>query len=85
MHQNLRAFDFKETQLTNRIESLNEALMQEREIREDIIKKFEAEQKNTSLVSLTSIELRAKLQDYELIFSNQEARIKAQIEQLDTL
>ena len=59
--------------------------MQEREIREEWIKKFEAEQKNTSQQSLTSIELRARLQDTELQLSNCEARIKAQLEQLDTL
>lgn len=77
MQQNQRAFDFKETQLTNRIESINEALLQERDIRDGIIKKFDAEQVNTSQVSLTSMELRAKVQDNELIISNQEARIKA--------
>lgn len=61
MTQQARGWDFKETQLNDRIESLNDALMQEREIREDWIKKYEVEQQTTSLHNLTSIELRAKL------------------------
>lgn len=66
MDQAQRAFDFKETSLMERVESLQEALAQERELRETWIQKFEAEQKNSSNANYTSIELRAKIQDMEL-------------------
>jgi hypothetical protein len=63
--------------LNERIDNLRYSLEQERDIREEIIKKYEEEQKANSLASVDGIELRTRNQDYELQISNLEARIKA--------
>ena len=85
MEQLKRNFEFKETAQIERIEQLTDTLHQERDIREMWIGKFETEQRSSSSMTTQGMELKARMQDLELQFSNSEVKVRAQIDQLDVL
>jgi hypothetical protein len=75
MDQNTRLFEFRQNELNQTIENMHEMLYNERETREELMGKFENEQKQVSTSTMQTLHLKAKLQNAEIDLSNAKAKI----------
>ena len=72
-----KAFELAKTQLNDRIKSLNEVILNEKETRELWIQRYEDEQANHSNTNTALLKARSELKDQVLQLKNTEIRLNS--------
>ena len=80
-----KAFELAKTQLNDRIKSLNEVILNEKETRELWIQRYEDEQANHSNTNSALLKSRSELKDQVLQLKNTEIRLNSANRQIQIL